>query len=160
MQDSTIKTIQKLKKTAPKTIQYPIQLYDQSYHVSYINKIFMDVSFEHDNLILKEIKKKISSYRQQDICKNKFDADMFVSLEDVILKLVECKLICCYCRCKLQLLYQNTREESQWTLDRIDNDLGHIANNVVISCLACNLKRRTTNMEKFKFTKQLKLVKL
>jgi len=48
----------------------------------------------------------------------------------------------------------------QWTLDRIDNDMGHNNNNTVISCLGCNLQRRTTNQDKFLFTKQLKLKKI
>ena len=28
----------------------------------------------------------------------------------------------------------------QWTLDRIDNNIGHSKENVVICCLKCNLK--------------------
>jgi hypothetical protein len=49
------------------------------------------------------------------------------------------------------------RENKQWTLDRIDNNLGHNEDNVVIACLECNLKRRRTNQSKFLFTKQLKI---
>ena len=48
---------------------------------------------------------------------------------------------------------------NQWSLDRINNDLGHNANNVVISCLDCNLKRRRTGKDAFLFTKQLTIVK-
>ena len=47
----------------------------------------------------------------------------------------------------------------QWTLDRLDNNKGHCFENVVICCLKCNLKRRTTDDEKFKFTKQMRIVK-
>ena len=44
-------------------------------------------------------------------------------------------------------------------LDRINNDLGHNKDNVKIACLGCNLKRRRLNMDKFLFTKQLKIQK-
>ena len=51
------------------------------------------------------------------------------------------------------------RENRQWTLDRIDNDIGHNHNNIVISCLECNLKRRRKSKDAFVFTQQLKIVK-
>ena len=59
----------------------------------------------------------------------------------------------------VELIYKEVRAKKQWTLDRIDNDIGHNNGNVIISCLECNLKRRRTNMDKFKFTKQLRIVK-
>ena len=42
-----------------------------------------------------------------------------------------CKLKCFYCKCNLSLLYQDVRQNDQWTLDRIDNTLGHNYNNIV-----------------------------
>ena len=45
---------------------------------------------------------------------------------------------------------------NQWTLDRINNDIGHFKDNVVICCLRCNLKKGTKNDEHFKFAKQMK----
>jgi len=56
-------------------------------------------------------------------------------------------------------MYENVREEKQWTLDRIKNDIGHNNDNVVICCLKCNLKRGTINDKKFKFTKQMRIIK-
>jgi hypothetical protein len=47
----------------------------------------------------------------------------------------------------------------QWTLDRVDNEEGHTDNNVVLACLACNLQRRTMDAERFKYGKQLRIVK-
>jgi hypothetical protein len=47
----------------------------------------------------------------------------------------------------------------QWTLDRLDNSIGHHDDNVVICCLKCNLKKRRMDDEKFKFTKQLRVIK-
>ena len=63
------------------------------------------------------------------------------------------KLSCHYCKCNLQILYNSTLEKKQWSLDRVDNDIGHNTDNVVISCLECNLQRRRTDMKKFEFTK-------
>ena len=67
---------------------------------------------------------------------------------------------CKYCRESVFLLYKEVRDPKQWTLDRIDNNFGHNNDNVIICCLDCNLKRRNTNMNKFLFTKQLKISKV
>ena len=66
---------------------------------------------------------------------------------------------CIYCNDKIRLIYEEIKDDSQWTLDRINNDLGHNHDNVVISCLKCNIKRRNINYDKFKFTKKLNIVK-
>ena len=127
--------------------------------VSWINKMYMNENFQHDESIKKTIIKKVNGYKQQDKKKEIFDLNYFISIENVIEKIVASKLKCYYCKEKMKIIYSDNREPTQWTLDRIDNDMGHNHNNVVISCLQCNLKRRTTNMNKFLFTKQLKIVK-
>ena len=48
---------------------------------------------------------------------------------------------------------------SQWTLDRLDNSVAHTTENVVISCLKCNLKKGCKTEEDFVFTKQLSITK-
>ena len=60
----------------------------------------------------------------------------------------------------MYILYEISREMKQWTLDRIDNNIGHNYDNIVISCLDCNLKRRLKNKDSFLFTKQLKLTRI
>ena len=160
MKEITTKIIINTKQNIEKISIYPEYLYNSDNHISYMNKLFMNIPFENDIIIKKEIKIKISSYRQQDINKKRLDKNNFVSYENVIEKLVASKLRCVYCKQSLFVLYKYIREQRQWTIDRINNDLGHNIDNIVISCLACNLKRRTTNMEKFKFTKQLKIIKL
>ena len=127
--------------------------------VLWINKMYMNENFQHDESIKKTIIKKVNGYKQQDKKKEIFDLNYFISIENVIEKIVVSKLKCYYCKEKMKIIYSDNREPTQWTLDRIDNDMGHNHNNVVISCLQCNLKRRTTNMNKFLFTKQLKIVK-
>ena len=56
-------------------------------------------------------------------------------------------------------MYDNVREKKQWTLDRLDNDQGHNRDNIVIACLDCNLKKRTMDDDKFKFSKQMRIIK-
>jgi hypothetical protein len=109
--------------------------------------------------IVSQIENKLSSYKQQDILKKRYHEQEFIKLKEVIKMLYECELDCCYCKEKTIILYDLVREMKQWTLDRINNDFGHNANNVIISCLDCNLKRRRTNKDAFLFTKQLNIVK-
>ena len=97
--------------------------------------------------------------KQQDIKNCIYGEKFFIPLEDTVQKLVECKMKCYYCNKNMVLLYKEIKDPIQWTLDRIDNTMGHNTDNVVISCLQCNLKRRNTNMKKFLFTKNLVLVK-
>ena len=114
---------------------------------------------EFKRLFNNALVKKISSYKQQDIVKNKLNTEMLINKDEVIQQILESELKCYYCKEELYLLYENQREKKQWTLDRINNDLGHNRDNVVISCLECNLKRRNTNKDAFIFTKQLNIIK-
>jgi hypothetical protein len=114
---------------------------------------------KHLQMIISHIKTKISGYKQQDILKKKLLETDFVSFTDVIILLNDCNMRCYYCNCETYLLYEIVREMKQWSLDRINNDIGHNKNNLVISCLECNLKRRRTNKDAFFFTKNLKIVK-
>jgi hypothetical protein len=114
---------------------------------------------KQQQLIISHIKSKISSYKQQDILKKKLNDDTFVSFNDVIALLIESNMKCYYCACETYLLYEIVREMKQWSLDRINNEIGHNKGNLVICCLECNLKRRRTNKDAFFFTKNLKISK-
>jgi hypothetical protein len=117
------------------------------------------INDKYSKLIINHIKTKIQSYKQQDIIKKIYNEDDFINLEQVINLLQETKLKCHYCSCETFLLYEIVREMKQWSLDRINNDIGHNKNNLVIACLECNLKRRRTNKDSFMFTKNLKIVR-
>ena len=105
----------------------------------------------------KEIKKKLNSYKNQDKQKNKFDNDQMITYNQIIIKLYESKLKCYYCNCEMVILFNKKREGVQWTLERLNNNIGHYDSNTCISCLKCNLQRRTDNYEYFKKGKQLKI---
>ena len=119
-----------------------------------------DTNNKEKQMIVTHIKTKLSSYKQQDILKKKFSSMDFVSYIDVLTLLNESNMKCYYCSCETYLLYEIVREMKQWSLDRINNDIGHNKNNLVICCLECNLKRRRTNKDAFFFTKNLKIKKM
>jgi 5-methylcytosine-specific restriction endonuclease McrA len=111
------------------------------------------------NRMIRHIKTKISGYKRQDILKKRINLQEFVSLQEVIDLLKQCELTCHYCSDQIFILYEQVRENKQWSLDRIHNDIGHNRGNLVVSCLECNLKRRTTNKDAFMFTKNMKIIK-
>lgn len=109
--------------------------------------------------LISHIKNKIYNYKQQDIIKRKLNEKDFVSFEETIELLKKCNMKCCYCSSEVYILYERVREMKQWSLDRINNDIGHNSGNVVIACLECNLKRRRTNKDAFMFTKNMVIIK-
>uniref|UniRef100_A0A6C0D8I9 HNH domain-containing protein n=1 Tax=viral metagenome TaxID=1070528 RepID=A0A6C0D8I9_9ZZZZ len=153
--------IVKLRKTIKKT-SLPPDSYSIEAQELIINNIYQHLNKEQKceyKDVLNQIEKKLQSYKQQDLLKKRYDEENFINIRETINKLYESKLLCYYCNDKMFILYDIVREMKQWTLDRIDNDIGHNSNNVVISCLDCNLKRRRTNKDAFLFTKQLNIVK-
>jgi 5-methylcytosine-specific restriction endonuclease McrA len=124
-----------------------------------------DISFLADDQIAyidkyeDEIKTKIRGYIQQDKLKNLYCAETFIDEAFVKSLLKDNGLKCIFCKLDVLFLYDIQREMKQWTLDRIRNDEGHNKNNVVVSCLKCNLKRRKTNFDSFMFSSNLEVVK-
>lgn len=114
---------------------------------------------KYDNLIISQIKTKLSSYKQQDILKKILNEEKFITFNKTIDLLVESDLKCHYCSEFMNVVYEIVRMNKQWSLDRIDNNQGHNDGNLVISCLACNLKRRRVNKDDFFMTKNMKIVR-
>ena len=138
----------------------PSELFRHKKQVNLINRIYMDQEeeIEYKRIMIRELERKLVSYKNQDIIKNKY-LNNNIGIDSTVEKLVSSKLRCYYCRCKVKILYDIVKDPFQWTLDRIDNDLPHEDKNVIISCLKCNLQRRKLDKDKFLFTKQLKIVK-
>lgn len=137
------------------TKQMQYVLLDDLYKITFQGS---ETTPEH-SLVKHEIEKKLHGYKQQDVEKNRFLSQKFIDYQTVIYELYSSKLQCYYCSTTVFLLYEHVREKIQWTLDRIDNEIGHNQGNVLISCLSCNLKRRKTNKDSFFFTKNLNLIK-
>lgn len=137
-------------------------------HYKYENQLIMLSDILNNNftrvdevskIAIQQINKKIYSYKQQDIIKKLLNEEKFLTFESIINKMNECKLKCRYCKKEMNVLYDISREMTQWSVDRIDNDKGHDIDNFHLACLDCNLKRRRRTDEKFLFTKQLNIVK-
>lgn len=127
--------------------------------IKILNDLKNNVQNEDTKILKSELKKKLAGYKNQDILKNKFNDKQFITLEETLTKIIACKTICLYCNCKSKLFYKYIRDTNQWTLDRIDNNFGHNADNVEISCLKCNLKRKTISPDKYILTQQLTTIK-
>ena len=122
----------------------------------------LEYIFDNDKtnvLVKKNILQKICGYRSQDVIKNKYNYEKFITYNEVIHKLRECNLKCFYCDKVVYILYENVREPTQWSLERIDNSYGHNNDNTEIACLNCNLKRGTMYHERYLMTKRMVIVK-
>ena len=131
--------------------------------VSIINELFLDngVAKTEEHLLYKAlILKKISNYKRQDASNHIFDPNWFITAEEVLELLVASRLQCYYCRSSCAIHYTEPRFGGQWTLDRLSNDQGHNRQNVVISCLKCNLHRGVKNSSRYKLGKQMKFTKI
>ena len=162
-----MKKVTREKKTEPKKREvskewtFSDEYFNYDKQLKMINDISVNI-LNNDNvtkIVIQQINKKISSYKQQDILKKILNTEQFIDFNCVINKMIECELKCRYCICEMSVLYDITREMKQWSVDRIDNDKGHNKDNFHLACLECNLKRRRKTDEKFLFTKQLKLIK-
>ena len=120
----------------------------------------IDVNVERNKDIITVLKQKYSSYKSQDKHSNKYDPEQHITYEQMIEKIYKSKLKCYYCTCDVSILYNKKRLKSQWTLERLDNNLRHYNTNTCIACLDCNLKRRTDNYEYFKNSKQNIIIKI
>jgi 5-methylcytosine-specific restriction endonuclease McrA len=127
--------------------------------LSFINQLLLDQEYVEKKVIMTELKKKRTGYKSQDTKKNIYNETEFICFQDLIELLVCSKLICHYCGHKIFILYENKLDQKQWTLDRIDNNMGHNKDNLVISCLDCNLRRGRLNKDKFLYTKKMNIIK-
>lgn len=113
-----------------------------------------------DTCLSKDIITKLNGYRNQDSLKNRLDTQTFITPQQTIDLLVQTNLTCFYCKCFTPILYKNVRDGNQWSLDRIDNDKGHSFDNVVISCLKCNLQKKRRSSDTFAMSKQMILTRV
>jgi hypothetical protein len=156
-----------IEKESKKRVQsekwtFSEEYFEHSSQFKMINGILNNNFINYDDvskIVIQEINKKIYGYKQQDTLKKRYNEDQFLTFESVINKMIECELKCRYCKNEMNVLYDISREMKQWSIDRIDNDLGHNIDNYHLACLDCNLKRRRRTDEKFLFTKQLNIVK-
>ena len=146
------------------TIRSRYQDFEETIDVSFIKTLIEnnenDISLNnHQDYIIKEIKYKINSYLSQDKKHNRYDYTTFISLHEVLQKLISCELKCYYCKNHLMINYKVSREKKQWTLERKNNNIQHNNDNCLVACLECNLKRRNSNYDAFYMSKNMKIIK-
>jgi hypothetical protein len=127
-----------------------------------LNELYLEHNGSPDEtarLMGREVRSKLEGYARQDKDKGVFDKDALIDYEECLAKLVASRLRCYYCKKGTTIFYQKVRQDDQWTLDRLDNDLCHSATNTVISCLKCNLARRCQTAEKFHASRRLSVSK-
>ena len=129
-------------------------------HISKKTSILTSSLEKEIETVSKEIQRKLYGYKYQDKQKELFLETEFLSFENIVDLLIASQLTCVYCKKAVQVLYHNVREPRQWSVDRIDNSIGHNNNNVQIACLDCNLKRKTILHKKYLMTKELIIEKI
>jgi hypothetical protein len=148
----------KRKRTLNWTIDDAFFAYDKQMEV--LRRLITDdPDLKERKFFIKEIKNKLDGYARQDAENGIHDLSAFISLNATIELLLISKLRCTYCYKCCELIYKDVMAPRQWTLDRVNNDQGHNVGNVILACLVCNLQRRTMDSERFKFGKQLRIVK-
>jgi hypothetical protein len=112
-----------------------------------------------------QMRQKLSGYRSQDVEKGLFDKDAFLDLPYLLNMLIDHDVdsttpcLCYYCKEPVFITYSYKREPKQWTVERINNSIGHNKGNCVIACLTCNVRRKTMYHERYVMTKQMVVVK-
>lgn len=139
--------------------KFNVEYYEHKTQIKLVNKLYLNEQIDHESSVKREINKKISGYKNQDVQKNLLDLVRLISFDQVIELLVDSKLQCFYCKDKCELLYTDCFSKKQWTLDRIDNSIGHNQDNVVVCCLDCNIKRGDMDSNRFKKGKEIKIVR-
>jgi hypothetical protein len=151
------------KRVVPQTWDPSFDYKNLNFQFSLVHEIknnnYKETNYETKKLC-QQVERKIAGYKQQDIEKKLLDIEKFITFPIMIDSFISCDFQCFYCREKMFVLYEMVREDKQWTVDRIDNNLGHNKDNFVLACLSCNLKRRCRTKDKFLFTKQLVINKL
>ena len=132
--DKKIITFEKEIKERKKSVNYNNSIFQQNKQIEFINKLFQNIEFDEKKICISEIKTKLNSYKNQDIQKKR-SIDNIIKFDEIIEKLVSSQLKCFYCRENMKIVFENVREPTQWTLDRLNNYYAHNNDNVVICCL-------------------------
>ena len=101
--------------------------YNKQYHELYSIKLKS----------IEGIKHKLNSCKEKDILKNReFNID-----EDYVKEILEQQQYkCANCNIQVKMKWTENKDEEQYSINRINNQIGHIKGNCNITCWGCNLK--------------------
>lgn len=103
-----------------------------------------------DDCTMLQVRAKIAAYALQDRRRGRAPAAPPLAAEAVLALLAAADFRCTYCRESMPRVWRSPRDPQQWTLDRVDNARAHSLDNVVPSCMACNLRRRARDHAAFR----------
>ena len=85
--------------------------------------------------------KMIENYKEQDIFAGReFDENDFITSKDIKNMFDEQKGQCKSC-CEPLNLVSNKYDPSNLSIDRIDNNMGHVKGNIQLLCVRCNCSK-------------------
>jgi hypothetical protein len=84
------------------------------------------------------IKYMIGNSKHKDKKKNNYDPVNFIDKCFVKNLIEDCEDKCYYCNCEMQYIIKQSNLAS---IERLNNSLGHIKSNCVISCFKCNISK-------------------
>jgi len=93
---------------------------------------------ECNNPIHITIKRMINSSKKKDIKYNRYDELNFVNYDYLKNLISESNYRCHYCQCEIQYTYYT---DNLGTIERLNNNLGHIIGNCKIACRKCNYSK-------------------
>jgi hypothetical protein len=88
------------------------------------------------------LRKRLYEYRKQDRENGTHDKPTAITAAETLALVAKAKGKCKYCRQPVSFERNLAMDGAGFTLGRKVNSVGHTLSNVVISCLACNLKKR------------------
>lgn len=89
-----------------------------------------------------QIQQKLAGYVRQDERKGRAEPEPPLTVAATLALLEAAAFRCTYCTREMPRVWSAPRDPAQWTLDRVDNARPHQIDNVVPSCMECNLRRR------------------
>lgn len=118
------------------------QKLDRKSDINYViaNKIYLCKKYDIGKKFI-EKKEKIEDY---------------IDVEYIKTKLEECKNICKFCHIEMKTINFSPSEQSQFSVDRIDNNLPHLKSNCQIICLNCNTRKKRNNKPKERDDKNIR----
>lgn len=111
---------------------------------------FNEINCENLLLLRVKILDKIAGHKSADM-KRGFDVNEMIDFEFCWVLILRSKGKCFYCERDCKFLDYKPHQQNQFSFDRIDSEQGHnIHNEIVLSCLNCNIKKGQKTPQEFK----------
>ena len=107
----------------------------------------------------KRVRAKLAGYGKQDTLRRPSLPPASIDPRALARQMLDCGFKCHYCQQWLTSGQERPNSSTQWTLDRVNNNLNHSLENCVLCCLACNIKRGRKDAAVFKKWRKITIVK-